>query len=448
MTKEKILFLVSFQLILFSCSEKPGEESSLSENFYVPVVNVTSCSTRAYSSTYETYGNVAYVSKADVYPMSSEIIKALLFEEGERVTEGDILARLNSQKLEIQIKEAQAAVRIKETGFSLALQQLEEGRRNMEAQFLTIENTRLDLLKTEAELERMTKVFNNNKKLFDLEGISREEMDSIELEFFEKNLLHQQSRSLLAVKMIGYRDEDLLKAGYELPDSDKEKKELFVDYNTRTLQARVDVARAELEASRSQMETLNLYLSETEVRAPISGLIAQKNMEVGEKASIDKPLYMVYPDKTVYAIAQLSEKDIPLLCPGMDVEVSTDISQSGRKAVIHSISPWIQKESRTASLKILLNNEDSFFRVGQFVRIKVQLAEAVPTLLIPSDVALSEGDISFVYVYRGGRIFRQNLVCGEERKGELPVIKGLDEGAQIVLNPRKSYRDGMEVRLP
>ncbi|OQY34297.1 MAG: hypothetical protein B6241_05365 [Spirochaetaceae bacterium 4572_59] len=448
MSRPPIVIFIPLLFFLGACGEKPPEESSVGEDSYVPVVKLLPCHSKAYSRTYETYGTVAYLFKADVCPMSSEIIKSIPFEEGDRVRKGEILARLNSQKLEIQMKEARAGVRIKETGLNLALQQLEEGRRNMEAQFLTIENSRLDLEKTEADFERMTRVYANKKQLYNVEGISREEMDSVELEYFEKELNLRQSRSNLAVKLIGYRDEDLLKAGYLLPETDEEKTELFVDYNTRTLQAQVDVAQAELEAVRSQMETLKLYLAETAVRAPIDGLIAQKYMEEGEKASPDKPLYMIYPDKSVYAVAQLSEKDISLLRPGMEAEVKTDITPTMRRGVIQRISPWIQKESRTASLKILLDNEDALFRVGQFVRIKVLLSEAVPTLMIPEEAVLSEGEISYAFSYRGGRIFRQDLVCGEESDEELPVFEGLEEGTRIVLNPRSSYKNGMEVRLP
>lgn len=448
MNRPLTVILIPLLFFLGSCDEKTSEESAAGEDSNAPVVKLVSCLSKAYSRTYETYGTVAYLSKADVCPMSSEIIQSIPFEEGDRVRKGEVLARLNSQKLEIQIKEARAGVRIKETGLNLARQQLEEGRRNMEAQFLTIENSRLDLEKTEADFSRMTRVYENKKQLYEVEGISREEMDSVELEYFEKELNLRQSRSNLAVKLIGYRDEDLQKAGYTLPETEEEKTELFVDYNTRTQQAQVDVARAELEAARSQMETLKLYLTETAVRAPIGGLIAQKYMEAGEKASPEKPLYMIYPDSSVYALAQLSEKDLSLLRPGMEAKVKTDISSTMRSGVIHRISPWIQKESRTASLKILLDNEDSLFRVGQFVRIKVLLTEAIPTLMIPREAVLSEGEVPYAFAYRGGRIFRQNLVCGEEKDREIPVFEGLEEGDRIVLNPRNSYKDGMEVRLP
>ncbi len=433
-------------LLLFSCSPENKQETEQAGSAqYTPAVEIGRCTLRDYAESYETFGTISYVTKADVFPMSNEVIRKMYFEEGDSVRKGDILARLNPQKLEIQIREAAAGVRIRETGLNLARQQLEEGRRNMEAQFLTIENARLELQKKEADLERLGSVYENKKQLFEINGISREEMASLELDFFEKELEVRQSRSNLAVKMIGYRDEDLLEAGYILPDTEAEKIELFLDCNTRMLQAEVEVAEAELEAARSQQETLELYLSETAVRAPISGLIGQKYMEEGEKVSTEKPLYMIYPDREVYALAEVGENDLLRLEKGQQAQILTDTSNQVKTGTIEKISPWVKQENRCGTVKIHLENGDAFFRVGQFIRIAIYLSEEKQTLMIPEEAVLFDGETPYAYSLRGNRIFRRDLECGKKLESERPVWSGLDRDDRIVLNPRESFRDGMEV---
>lgn len=437
-------------LCIFCCLSCGQEKTSVSEKISTaeaPRVELTECFSSSYTPEFESFATIGYVKKADVYPMSSEIIREMRHEEGEAVRRGDILVSMDRKKLEIQMREAEAGVRIQKTKLNLAIQQLEEGRRNMEAQFYSIASCRLDLKKTEADYERIKKVHENKRQLLELEGISQEEMESVDLQLFEQELALEQAGSDLAVKMIGYRDEDLLKAGYDLPEDDAEKKELFIDYNTRMLKAEVDVARAELEAAESQMETLELYIEETLVRAPISGIVGRKYMEEGEKASTDKPLYLIYPENSVYAQLEVSERDLEQMHTGLEALVRTDGKNKEFPGEIHRISPWVQEETRTAVIKILLDNRESHYKVGQFVKVKILLSEKTEALLVPREAVLSGDGESIVYIYRGGRIFKTAVECGDPLKQGIPIYSGIQEGDKIILSPRESFRDGMEVLL-
>ena len=432
---------------LFSCGHDNSSEVKTYTVDAAPRVELTECFKTSYTPEFESFATIGYVKKADIYPMSSEIIRNMMVVEGETVSRGDILVKIDRRKLEIQKREAEAGINIQETKLNLAVQQYEEGRRNMEAQFLSIESCRLDLKRAEADYERIKNVHENKRQLLEVEGISREEMESVDLQLFEQELVLEQAKSDLAVKMIGYRDEDLLKAGYGLPEDEGEKKELFIDYNTRMLKAEVEVARAELEAAKSQMETLELYIEETEVRAPIGGVVGRKYMEAGEKASTDKPLYLIYPENSVYAQLEVSERDMEQMRTGMKALVRSDGKRKEYPGEIHRISPWVQEETRTAVVKILLDNRDARFKVGQFVRTKILLAEKTESLVIPRESVLFEDEESIIYIYRGGRIFRTVVECGEPVKEGVPVYSGLTEGDKIVLSPRESFRDGMEVKL-
>jgi len=437
-------------LVLLSCREKyemtvlPAEQEAVR----APVVKTVTCGKREYTRDFSTFGSVAYVSKADVYPKSGEIIESLTFEEGDRVRRGDVLAELDRRKLEIQLRETAAGILTREAQLNLAVQRRDESRRNIEAQFHTIRNAELDLQKKEADFQRISTIAENKQQLFDAGGVTREELESVRLEYLEKETQLQQTAANLAIKRIGYRDEDLLEAGYGVPEDPEERKGLFVDLNTRLLQAEVEVAEAELNAARSRIETLELYLSETSVASPIDGVVARKYMEEGEKASPEKPLYLIFPTRQVYALAEVSEKDLLSLREGLEADVVIDAGGGSRTGRIDRISPWIQSESRTAPVRILLDNRDGLFRVGQFVRITVLLSDPVREVMVPSDAVLYDGEENpYVFTIRGGRIFRTDITCGEENDGFLPVLSGLEEGERIAAAPRESFRQGMEVRV-
>ena len=450
MNHTKTILTLFLGLLVFSCAPKKpsGQENILMAEPAVPVVDILECRIGEYVRTIETFGTISYVTKAEIYPMGAEIIDRMNYEEGDSVRVGEELARLDSRKLSFQLKEAESGIRIKETRWNLAVQQREEGRRNMESRFLEIENARLDLEKARIDFQRISRIFENKKQLFEVEGISQEEMASVELEYQEKDFACRKAESALAVKKIGFRKEDLIQAGYEIPENPANQKELFIDYNTRMLQAEVDVAAAELEAARSQVEALRLYLSETSIRAPISGVIGRKYMESGEKASPEKPLYLIFPENSVYAEARVSEKELTVLKQGMQGDVTSDTDTQMRTGRIQRISPWVDQESRTGSFKILLDNRDGLFKVGQFVRISLRLTGTREGILLPSQAILSKEGITRVFQIRGNRIFEREISCLDPVDDQIPVESGLEPGNLIVLNPSEGLRNGMEVSLP
>ncbi len=450
MNPSKIFLFFLPVLLILSCGQKKPEVriEPLNREITAPAVEILECRTEEYVRTIDTFGTISYVTKAEIYPMGAEIIDRMFYEEGETVRSGDILARLDSRKLSLQLKEAEAGIRIKETKWNLAVQQREEGRRNMESRFLEIENARMDLEKARMDFDRISRIFENKKQLFEVEGISREEMASVELEYQEKEFACRKAESALAVKRIGFREEDLIQAGYEIPEDPANLKDLYIDYNTRMLQAEVDVAGAELEAARSQLDALRLYLNETSIKAPISGVIGRKYMENGEKASPEKPLYLIFPENSVFAEARVSEKELTALKQGMQGDVTSDTDSQMRTGKIQRISPWVDQESRTGSFKILLDNRDGLFKVGQFVRISLKLTGSREGILLPPEAILTRGEASLVFQIRGNRIFEREITCLEPVDDLIPLESGLEPGNRIVLNPSDGLRNGMEVSRP
>ncbi len=434
-------------LFFFSCGRdrSAAEEDGMNISVSAPLVESYECTRQEYSRSIETFGTIRYVKKTEIYPMASEIIRHMYFEEGDTVSAGSVLAELDCRKLDIQIREARAGLLIKETEWNLALQQWEEGKRDMEARFLEIESARLDLQKAAMDRDRLKRILENKKQIFELDGISQEDLESIEMESQQKQFAFRKAQSTLTVKMIGFRDEDLLAAGYAIPQDEKEMKKLFIDYNTRMLQARVDVAAAELEAARSRMESLSLYREESIIHSPVSGIIGKKYMEEGEKASEDKPLYLIFPEKSVYAEARVSEKELVILSPGMEGTVFPDTTRQNRTGQIQKMSPWVEENSRTGSINILLDNRDGLFRIGQYVRIRVSLSAPGLSLMIPEEAVVNEEGEDSAFLIRENRIFKKSLSLEREVNGMVPVISGLDEGDLVVLNPREGFRNGMEV---
>lgn len=433
------VLILSF-LFLLSCSDSSED----SEPTAFPRIDPYICKTIQYSPQISTFGIISPVRKADILPPADSIIRKMYFDEGDLVFEGDILAELDMQQIDLQIKEAEASLHSKESSLELSRRKLAESRRNAESRFHTIESAEIELKKKEIELLRMSEILANKKKLHALGGITKDELLSFELNFLEKESLFKQAGCSLEIKKIGYRDIDLINENYVLSSDPHKTKMDIIDLNTGVFQAETDMAESELEAAVNKLESLRLYREENIITSPLKGIILRRLMDEGEKGTREKPLYHICSVDKVYVSCRLSEKDLLTLSLNQRAQISSPLLDESTSGSVQRISPWIESESGSGEVMILVDNEDGIFRFGQFVRVTLELEEPQTELMIPSE-SLIDG---FAYLLRDNHIFKTQLITGSPRDGMIPVYKGLSEGDRIVLAPLKSFTDGMEIGLP
>lgn len=436
----QIFIILILSLFLDSCKDKVSEEIIV----MLPQVKAYVCRSSLYSPKLSSFGVISPVRKADILPPSESIILKMYFNEGDRVYEGDVLAELDLKQIQLQIKEAEASMQNKESSLELSRSKLAESRRNVESCFFTINSAEIELSKKNAELIRMNNILENKKTLFDMGGITRDELLTIELNFLEKETLFKQAQFNLEIKKIGYREIDLTNEGYTISSDPEQMKKYFIDLNTKVMQAESEMAASELESARNSLESLKLYRDENTIRSPLDGIIVRRFMDEGEKTSREKPIYNICFTDEVYASCRFSEKDLVVLKLNQSAEIISPVDEIQSSGFISRISPWIESDSGSGEVMILLDNQDGIFKFGQFVQVSIQVNETVNELVVPSD-ALLEGT---AYLLRDNHIFKKDLITGSPRNGMVPVYEGLTAGDRIILSPHKEFQDGMEVQLP
>lgn len=425
-------------LILFpSCRSR---EQSTAQSAAPPLIVSHLCEEESVRSEIRTFGTVSSVKKADILPPSESRITDLLFEEGDRVEAGDLIAVLDLRQIDLQIRETEASVRNRESALELCNEQLAESRRNMEARFYSIESAEIECSEKKSELERMEGILENKRRLLEIGGITREEFLSVELEYLEKESLYRQAACTLDIQKIGFRDRDLAEAGYPEAGSGEIRIEQFIDLNTRVLQAEAEMAESELAAAVSSLESLRLFREENHIRAPFSGIVVRRYMDEGETCSRDKPIYHISTIDQVHVRIRMSSDEMNLLTRGGSAEISLP---ELRRGLIDRISPWIQNESGSGEVMVLVDNSDGIFRLGEFLRVTIPLEGREKRIHIPDNSLLG----STVFLIREGRIFRRDIETGEAVDMGVPVLKGLEPGDRIVLAPEDYFQDGMEVSL-
>ena len=198
--------------------------------------------------------------------------------------------------------------------------------------------------------------------------------------------------------------------------------------------ARIRVAQAQLGAARAQIGRLD-------IRAPTSGLILSRSIEVGQIVSGGAGgLFRLARGGEMEMRAQLSQQDLALVRTGMLATVAPiglDRTIEGR---IWQISPVIDPQSRQGEVRISIPYDPSI-RPGGFAEVRIRSGSSTAPLL-PQSAVLSDSKGNYVYVVNArNEVERRAIQVGEVGERGIGILSGLSgqeavvESAGPFLNP-------------
>ncbi len=432
-------------LIALSCKNETEQKTEAKKE----IISISVAQKEMISSEFRSFGMIVYFNKADVFPTTEGNIENIYAEEGMEVEKGQILARLMQQKLLIRKEEAEAEIGSKKALVELSEEKLKEAVKAIEAKLININNTEAELEQKKAEFENISNIYENKKKLFEVEGVSKEELESIKTQYLSYKTKLAQTEGDLEIRRIGFRDCDIIKAGYEVPEDYEARKKIQVKINTRMLEADKKVSEAELNAALSNLRTIDLFISETIIRAPISGIIGSRYLDMGEKATPESQLFTIFNIKKVYIQVDVSEKDLSQIRLGQKALIDIEGGKSYTiEGTVKLISPYINPETRTARIKIEADNTHKLLSPGMFVRVKIITGLPEEKIFIPEGSVLTDQEGNFyLFLVRNNRLFKKQVEVGTKHEDRIIIVDGIEEGDLICLNPSVSFKDGTEVEV-
>jgi HlyD family secretion protein len=206
--------------------------------------------------------------------------------------------------------------------------------------------------------------------------------------------------------------DELKRKALEAARADLERARLRLrDIEMRQLE--LQQARASEKQAVSQFQNLMIQLSETDVRAPIRGVVTRRYREVGELVMSGTtgfgegtPILQVADLSQMRVRLNLNELDVAKVRVGMPVEITVDaLPQRKFRGVVRKIAPAAQSnpQQQTASLgvvkfavEVYLNQTDDALRPGMTARCRVITARKANALRLPLEALGKEGDRDYV----------------------------------------------------
>ena len=351
----------------------------------------------------------AYVV-VDIASVSSRIkgtVSEVLVDNDQFVEEGRILVELDPRDFQVSVDKALAVVAQMEADMeSAALRvplldsqtkdqvqaaeaSLQAAKYQVEVQNNELAQLQKKLLSAKADLTYAQKEFKRYEELFTHRSVSQEDRDRSLKRFNDakSNLEALNDRIKGSTVSIKELEEQVYKseAALQVARADRKKVEIEVR-QLESLKARRDQARAALEQAK-------LNLSYCTIKAPLSGYVAQRNVQVGDRILQGQPIMAVAPLQAAYVEANFKETQLTHVRVGQPATITADIYPShtyhgkvagiaaGSGAAFSLLPPenatgnWV-KVVRRVPVRIVLNEPPPpryLLRVGLSLEVTIEI---------------------------------------------------------------------------
>ena len=394
------------------------------------------------------FGSIVYKAKADVYPTSISNVKALFADKGMSVSKGDVLALLDDTKLQVQLRQSESDVQSKKALVALAKAQFDEGCQNARKTILSIDRIQCSVDQKQKEYDNLKRIYNNKLKLHVVGGLSDEELQSIKMNMDSAGSALEQALLELRTARVGFSDSDINGAGYVIPSDKKAYEDLLIQINTATLKAQLEAARAELEAAQSQLENIKLYLEETKIKSPIDGIVAERYLDIGEKADTETRLFTLFSTESVYVSVTVNAQRCNEIAEGCAAAVR--LGAAVHDGVVEQVAPYADAKTGGRTLKIAVDNKDKTLIPGLFAEVSIAVGEKQLRLSVPKEAVLHKQDDysdASLFLVRDGHAFLHKVAVDFVIDSKVFLKGGIKDGDVVAITRLGHLSDGCEVEV-
>lgn len=297
------------------------------------------------------YGNVDIRQVSLAFEEAGRI-KQMNVQEGDRVQPGQVLALLDTQALEIQVKQAEAQLIAQQQ----AVVEQDTGTRPEE-----IAQAQAQAGSAQAQLDKAAKDLQRYQSLFNSTGgraISRQELDAAQSNANTALAGVKERQAHLALLQKGARKED------------------------RT------AAKAQVEATQANLDLMRYKIAQSQLRAPAQATVRARLLEVGDMASAQKTVYTLALSNPKWVRVYASEADLSQIKAGSAAQIIRDAQPDqpvpGKIGYISSVAEFTPKTVQTEDIRttlvyevrVYVQDPDDQLKMGQPVTVKIAKAFA------------------------------------------------------------------------
>ncbi len=244
-------------------------------------------------------------------------------------------------------------------------------------------------------------------------------------------------------------------AELEAVEKDYERVKDLVDSGVLP-QQQLDHLEAKLNATKAKVK---MTKENMEIIAPFDGMVAEHMLREGEEFMLLNPgltpgfshangIIRFMDLSRLFLEIQVDEKELPLIQKIKDIEVVADAYPDTKiKGKIYSTETLVSVISRTAVVKIEINNAKKLIKPGMFGRVKISLPEIKAVMVPRLAVARQAGtNQHYLFVVENNIALRKEVEILEDL-GDFYAVKGVESGETVVSAGKTKLKDNIPVTV-
>ena len=223
-------------------------------------------------------------------------------------------------------------------------------------------------------------------------------------------------------------------------------KQNFISQNAfDNSESSVNVSLGGVKSAEAQVRLAQNALKDAVATAPLSGIVAKRHVQPGEKVGFDAPLVTVVDLRDMELQALIPAVDIPEIRPGMTVSLTVDgFGERKFTGRIERIAPSTETGTRAILVFVGIPNADAALRGGMFAtgRIALSAGEAVASL--PVSAVRNEGGQTFVWAIEDGKLAKRAVAVGrrDEEAGRVELKSALPTTLKVLAARFENLKEG------
>lgn len=201
-----------------------------------------------------------------------------------------------------------------------------------------------------------------------------------------------------------------------------------------------------LQAARARVTLARKALSDTLVRAPFNGIVAERLVSVGDYVTRGTKVAVVVRINPLRVRLTVPEQFISAVSVGQPVQFEVD-AYPGRQfsGTVRYVSPSLETNQRALTIEAVVPNAGGELKPGLFATARIEQPARTPGLLVRAEAVQTASGTSRLYVVTGERVEERIVTVGQAVDGQVEITSGLKHGERVATKNVASLADGTRV---
>jgi membrane fusion protein (multidrug efflux system) len=204
----------------------------------------------------------------------------------------------------------------------------------------------------------------------------------------------------------------------------------------------------QLDQARLRLERASLDLTHTEIRAPFTGMITSRQVQVGARVAPGVKLYDLVKLDDIIARVHVPGRYLRTVQIGQVAEVASDfLEDMSFEGYVKRISPVVDPNSGTCKVTIGLRDQWEHLRPGMFVSVRVVIDTHQDAILVPKEAVVYDGSDRYVFVVSDSAAQRVQLDVGYENGSFIEALSDIAADSPIIGVGQNGLKDQARVNI-